>query len=70
MLARALVSRPDILIVDEPVTGRGALSEDPSVHGNIARADLAALILDCLARPDTIGRTFSAVDRAFLAEAG
>lgn len=46
---------------DDPPTGRAILCEDPGLHGNIPRADLAALILECLERPDTVGRTFSAV---------
>ena len=62
-----LILRPGRLI-DEPVTGGGALSESPAVHGNISRADLAALILDSLNRKDCTGRIFSAVDRAYLGD--
>lgn len=49
-------------LVDGSVTGTGQLFEDPSMHGNIARAELAAVILR-LARQNTLGRkVFSVVD--------
>jgi nucleoside-diphosphate-sugar epimerase len=64
-----LILRPGRL-VDEPVTGNGTLSESPAVHGNISRADLAAVILDCLDRKADTGRVFSAVDRAYLGGSG
>ena len=54
------IIRPGQLL-DAPATGRAILREDPSLHGGIPRADLAALLLECLERPDAIGRTFSAV---------
>ncbi len=59
------ILRPGRLL-DGPATGGGALSPDPAVHGGITRADLAALLLDCLEQPESVGRTFSAVDRADL----
>lgn len=51
-------------LTDGEATGGGALYDDPRVHGRIARADLAALILTVLARPDTAHKVLSAVDRA------
>lgn len=51
-------------LTDGEATGGGALYDDPRVHGRIARADLAALLLDCLTAERTIGMVLSAVDRA------
>ncbi len=51
-------------LLSTPATGGGALFDTPRVHGRIARADLAHLILDCLDTPASIGRTLSAVDRS------
>jgi len=55
------IIRPGQLL-DAPANHRASLREDPSLHGGIPRADLAALILECLDQPETIGRTFTAVD--------
>lgn len=49
-------------LLNGAATGRAGLHEDPGVHGRISRADLAALIMDCLGNPDSIGRIFSAVE--------
>lgn len=53
-------------LTDGEATGGGVLYDDPRVHGRIARADLAALILACLAAQDTVHKVLSAVDRATL----
>jgi uncharacterized protein YbjT (DUF2867 family) len=53
-------------LTDGEATGGGALYEDPRVHGRISRADLAGLILTCLAAEDTVHKVLSAVDRATL----
>ncbi|MFL9499659.1 NAD(P)H-binding protein [Rhodopseudomonas palustris] len=59
------IVRPGGLTDGEP-TGQGALYDDPRVHGRIARADLATLLLDALATPASIGRVLAAVDRTTL----
>lgn len=59
------IVRPGGLTEGEP-TGQGALYDDPRVHGRIARADLATLLLDAVATPATVGRVLSAVDRTTL----
>lgn len=59
------IVRPGGLTDGEP-TGQGALYDDPRVHGRIARADLATLLLGALATPASIGRVLSAVDRTTL----
>lgn len=53
-------------LTDGEATGTGALYEDARVHGRIACADLAALILSCLADPATHRKILSAVDRTTL----
>jgi uncharacterized protein YbjT (DUF2867 family) len=47
---------------DGPATGRGLLTEDPTVHGFIHRAELAALIERVLRDLATLGRALAAVD--------
>lgn len=47
-------------------TGTGALYEDPRVHGRISRADLASVVLTCLAKDATIRRVLATVDRTTL----
>lgn len=59
------IVRPGGLISDPP-TGQGALYDDPRVHGRISRPDLAAVILSCLASPNALGKTLSAIDRTRL----
>lgn len=59
------IIRPGGLTEGE-ATGTGALYDDPRVHGRITRADLAALILVCLATEHTIGKVLAAVDRTTL----
>lgn len=49
-------------LLNAPASGSGVLSEDPKTHGAIARAEVAALIMKCLADPGTLGKTYSAVD--------
>ena len=56
------IVRPGRLLTAAP-TGRGALFDDPRVHGSIGRADLASLVLRCLDDSGAIGRTLAAVDR-------
>lgn len=53
-------------LTDGEATGGGVLYDDPRIHGRIARADLAALVLTCLAAQDTMHKVLSAVDRATL----
>lgn len=47
----------------EPASGNGLLTDDPSVGGTIHRADLARLVVDSLNDPDSVRKTFNAVDR-------
>lgn len=47
----------------EPASGRGLLTENPNVGGTIHRADLAQLVVACLADAASIGKKFNAVDR-------
>lgn len=49
-------------LLNAPASGSGILSEDPKIHGAIARAEVARLVMHCLADPETIGKTYSAVD--------
>jgi len=65
---RYTVIRPGRL-VDEPQPGGGALVEDPGVHGDLGRSDLAVLLLACIKAPQTEGRVFSSVGRGFLGAA-
>jgi uncharacterized protein YbjT (DUF2867 family) len=53
-------------LTDGEATGGGALYEDPRIHGRIACADLAELILACLTTAGTVRNVLSAVDRATL----
>lgn len=53
-------------LTDGDATGNGALYDDPRVHGRIARADLAALVLRCVVAAGTVHRTLSCVDRTTL----
>ena len=62
---RHTVIRPGRL-VDESQPGGGALVEDPGVHGDLGRGDLAELLLACIKAPQTEGRIFSSVGRGFL----
>jgi len=57
-------------LLSEPATGRGLLTEDRSVTGTIHRADLAALIVQCLDDPATIGHIYAAVDRDMMQRVG
>lgn len=50
-------------LTDGDQTGNGVLYADPGVHGRIARADLAALILACVDAEQTVGKVLSVVDR-------
>ena len=50
-------------LLTAPATGNGVLTEDRAVSGTIHRADLAALIVQCLDDPQTIGKIYAAVDR-------
>lgn len=46
-----------------PATGRGILTEDPTISGGIQRAEVARLIVACLDDAKTVGKIFSAVER-------
>lgn len=46
----------------EPPTGRGVLTEDPTIHGFIHRADVAHLVVRALRDPATVGKKLAAVD--------
>ena len=55
------IIRPGAL-KDAPATGHGLLTEDVDALGVITRADLAALILNCLDDESSIRRVYSAKD--------
>jgi len=59
------IIRPGGLGDGDP-TGGGRLYDDARIHGRIARADLAGLIIACLVAQNTIRKILSAVDRATL----
>ena len=48
---------------DEPATGNGFLTEDESLIGTIQRADFAVLAAAALEDPDTLGKTYGAIDK-------
>ncbi len=47
----------------EPATGNGVLTPDPTIAGTIHRADVAALVCQCLQSDRADNRVLSAVDR-------
>jgi uncharacterized protein YbjT (DUF2867 family) len=47
---------------DVKATGKAVLAEDPQAFSYIARADLAALAIEALGDPATIGKTYAAWD--------
>lgn len=49
-------------LVDETATGTAVLVEDETVHGRIACADLARLLLDLVDDPSSIRKALSAID--------
>lgn len=49
-------------LTDGKASGRAFLAEDPETFSYIARTDLAALVVDALGDPTTIGKTYSAFD--------
>jgi uncharacterized protein YbjT (DUF2867 family) len=53
------ILRPGAL-TDEPATGRVELA-DKVVRGSIPRADVAAVVLALLDRPETIGKTLEVI---------
>ncbi len=57
------IIRPGGLKSDPPATGQGILTENPLVAGVIHRADVAALVCQCLISDRANGKTLSAVDR-------
>jgi uncharacterized protein YbjT (DUF2867 family) len=57
----ATVLRPGGML-SEPATGTAIKTEDHTVMGIIHRADLAALVVQCLDDDATIGKTFHTVD--------
>lgn len=46
-----------------PASGRGILTEDPTISGGIQRTEVARLIVACLDDAKTIGKIYSAVER-------
>jgi uncharacterized protein YbjT (DUF2867 family) len=57
------IIRPGGLKSDPPATGQGILTENPLVAGVIHRADVAALVCQCLMSDRAKGKILSAVDR-------
>lgn len=57
------IIRPGGLKSDPPATGQGILTENPLVAGVIHRADVAALVCQCLLSDRANGKILSAVDR-------
>ncbi len=57
------VIRPGGLKSDPPATGQGILTENPLVAGVIHRADVAAMVCQCLMSDRANGKILSAVDR-------
>jgi uncharacterized protein YbjT (DUF2867 family) len=57
----ATILRPGGM-ASEPATGNAIRTEDHSVMGIIQRADLAALVVECLDDDGTAGKIFHAVD--------
>jgi len=49
-------------MASEPATGTAIRSEDHTTMGMIQRADLAALVLECLDDPQTIGKIYHTFD--------
>jgi uncharacterized protein YbjT (DUF2867 family) len=47
----------------ESATGRGILTEDPTISGSIQRADVASLVCQCLVSDRANHKIFSALDR-------
>jgi nucleoside-diphosphate-sugar epimerase len=47
----------------EPATGTAVLTEDTSICGAIHRADVAALVVQCVLKDAANGKTLSAVDK-------
>jgi len=63
------ILRPGAMI-SEPPTGRAFLTEDTSLIGTINRTDLAGLAVDCLDQEDTIGHTYSTLDKDMIGLTG
>ena len=57
------IIRPGGLKSDPPATRQGILTENPLVAGVIHRADVAALVCQCLLSDQANGKILSAVDR-------
>ncbi|MEX0271653.1 SDR family oxidoreductase [Leptolyngbyaceae cyanobacterium UHCC 1019] len=57
------IIRPGGLKSDPPATGQGILTENPLVAGVIHRADVAALVCQCLLSDRATNKILSAVDR-------
>ena len=57
------IIRPGGLKSDPPATGQGILTENPLVAGVIHRADVAAMVCQCLMSDRANGKILSAVDR-------
>ena len=56
------IIRPGALKNAEP-TGKGLLTQDPTVIGVITRPDLAGLIVESIDSSNTIGKIYSAMDK-------
>jgi len=48
-------------LTDDPARGRVQLSTNPQTYGEIPRADVAAVLAECLLDSETVGRTFVVV---------
>ena len=57
------IIRPGGLKSNPPATGQGILTENPLVAGVIHRADVAAMVCQCLMSDRANGKILSAVDR-------
>lgn len=55
------IVRPGGLLTG-PASGKGILTEDPSISGLISRADVASLIMQILYKKEAESKTFSAID--------
>lgn len=60
-IPESIILRPGRL-VDGTITGGGIRALDPSVHGNIARDELARMTLEALGDPAARGKIWSVID--------
>lgn len=64
-----VVVRPGGLL-SEPATGTAVLTPDPTISGSIHRADVAALVCQCLQASTVNNQILSAIDRQRLSKPG